>query len=320
MPRSESRKATITWSAQDSADDADVLEQRDRLRVSPVQVVEHEADGHRRRQLDERAGDGREEQEPLGLRIGALRLRHVRAHRRGSSRARRASSPPCRATCRSSSSAGACSTSCEHTAIHGSYGTAELLRARAPQHGEPLAVRAVCRERRQAALADPGLAGDQHHLPCPRARGAARALHEPRAPSSRPTNAARGADRSSAGSGQPPTPAVSSASVVHGTANASTGSGNPFNSSSPTDSKRMPSSRPASIRTAGDTRIPSAGALRAQPRRLDRRHPEVVAVLDRRLARAEPDPHLQLLLGAPVAALEQLLHRHRTLAPPPTPT
>ena len=78
---------------------------------------------------------------------------------------------------------------------------------------------------------------------------------------SRPTKAARGGDRSSVGSGQPPTPAVSSASLVHGTANASTGSGNPLNSSAPTESKRIPSSRAASIRTAGDARIPSASAL-----------------------------------------------------------
>jgi hypothetical protein len=78
---------------------------------------------------------------------------------------------------------------------------------------------------------------------------------------SRPTNAALGADRSSAGKGQPPTPAVSSPSLVHGTAKPSTGSEKPFNSSSPTESNRMPSSRLASIRTAGDARIPSDGAL-----------------------------------------------------------
>ena len=52
--------------------------------------------------------------------------------------------------------------------------------------------------------------------------------------------------------------------------------------------------------------------LVTQPRRLDRRHPEVVPVLDRRLTRPETDSHLQLLLGPPIAALEQLLHRHRT--------
>ncbi len=78
---------------------------------------------------------------------------------------------------------------------------------------------------------------------------------------SRPTNAALGAVRNSAGKGQPPRPATSLASLVHGTANASIGSENPFSSSSPTESKRMPSSRAASIRTVGDTRIPSAGAL-----------------------------------------------------------
>ena len=54
-----------------------MLQQRHRLAVRPVQIVEHEAHGHRRRQLHERPGDGREEQEAFGLRIRALRLRHV---------------------------------------------------------------------------------------------------------------------------------------------------------------------------------------------------------------------------------------------------
>jgi hypothetical protein len=52
--------------------------------------------------------------------------------------------------------------------------------------------------------------------------------------------------------------------------------------------------------------------LVTESRRLDRRHPEVLPVLDRRLTRPQADSHLQLRLGSPIAALEQLLHRHRT--------
>jgi hypothetical protein len=50
----------------------------------------------------------------------------------------------------------------------------------------------------------------------------------------------------------------------------------------------------------------------AQSGRLDRRHPEVIPFLDRCVARAQPDPHGQRLLRAPIAALEQLLRQHRT--------
>ena len=128
---------------------------------------------------------------------------------------------------------------------------------------------------------------------------------------SRPTNAVLGTDRNSAGTGQPPTPAASSASLVHGTANTSIGSGNPFSSSSPTESKPMPSSRRGQHPHRGRYQDSIRRRLVTQARRLDRRHPEVVPVLDRRLTRPETDSHLQLLLGPPIAALDQLLHRHR---------
>src|SRR5207244_8347655 len=54
----------------------------------------------------------------------------------------------------------------------------QLLRARSPEHGETLAVRTMGGERGKAALADPWLSGDQHDLPRPRTRLAARALHD----------------------------------------------------------------------------------------------------------------------------------------------
>ena len=104
----------------------------------------------------------------------------------------------------------------------------------------------------------------------------------------------------------------SSASGSHTTANASIGSGIPFSSISPNDSNRAPSTRPASIFVTGDTRIPSAGALSHNRAASTDRHPEVVPVLDRRLARSQPDPHVQPLLRAPIAPLEQLLRQHRT--------
>ena len=114
------------------------------------------------------------------------------ASRCGSVRARRASSPPCRSTCRRRSS--------ERCVLRelGAHRDprlvrhSELLRACAPQHGEPLAVCAVGGQRREAALADPRLSGDQHHLPRARARPALRDRSMTSRSASRPTNAARG--------------------------------------------------------------------------------------------------------------------------------
>ena len=130
---------------------------------------------------------------------------------------------------------------------------------------------------------------------------------------SRPTNAALGADRNSAGNGQPPTPASSSdeprprngkcldrlgeslqLELAHGVE---------------TDAVEPAGQHPHRRRYQD----PIRRRLVAQPRCLDRRHPEVRPVLDRRLTRPQTDSHLQLLLGPPVAALEQLLHRDRTL-------
>ena len=96
-----------------------MLEQRDRLRVRPVQIVEHDAHGHRGRQFNECARDGREEKEPLGLRVGALRLGHVGQPLR---------QLPCEARKFAAVSLdvslkeirGACSASWEHTEIQGS--------------------------------------------------------------------------------------------------------------------------------------------------------------------------------------------------------
>ncbi len=53
--------------------------------------------------------------------------------------------------------------------------------------------------------------------------------------------------------------------------------------------------------------------LRAQARRLDRRHSEIVPISDGRLARTETDTNVQGLVGTSVAALEKLLHGHGTL-------
>ena len=49
----------------------------------------------------------------------------------------------------------------------------------------------------------------------------------------------------------------------------------------------------------------------AQPRRLDDRLTEVVAVLDRGLPEAHADAHAELLLCAAVARLDRLLHLNR---------
>ena len=190
----------------------------------------------------------------------------------------------------------------------------KVLRTRAPTDREPVRVRAERRIGRQARLADPRLAGHQHHLTGPD-RAAFRALLEQRrARMTRPTYAALGTVRSASGNGHRPisAPACSGSSGSHTTENASIGSGMPFNSSSPTDSSRAPSTRPASHPRHRRDEDPVRRRLVTQPRRLDRGHPEVVAVLDRRLAGAQADPHMQRLLRTAVAPLEQLLGQHRT--------
>ena len=51
---------------------------------------------------------------------------------------------------------------------------------------------------------------------------------------------------------------------------------------------------------------------RAQPRRLDHRRAEPVAVLERRVAGADPDPHREpRAVAAPVVQVDALLHRDR---------
>ena len=120
-----------------------MLEQRDRLRVSPVHVVQHEADGDGRRELDERTGNGGEEQEPLRLRVGALRFRHVGhtprqlAHQAGelAAMAGNVALQHLRRRVRDELRARGDPRLVRH---------AELLRARSPQHGEAFAVRTVC--------------------------------------------------------------------------------------------------------------------------------------------------------------------------------
>ena len=58
---------------------------------------------------------------------------------------------------------------------------------------------------------------------------------------------------------------------------------------------------------------PVARRLVAQTRRLDRRHAEVIAALDRRLAGCDSDPQMQLLFRRAVAPFHQLLHVHAAL-------
>ncbi len=287
-----------------------VLEQRDRLTVRPVQIVEHEAHGHRRRQLHERPRDGREEQEALGLGIGALRLRHLRQSPRqlaGQSRELAAVTfdVPLEHLRR-----------CVFDQLRAHRDPRlvrhrQLFRACTPQDGKPLAVRTMARERRQAALADPGLAGDQHHLPRPRAGSTARALH----------------DRTLRVATHEPRPRHRSQQRRHRPA-ADTGDlvsePRPRNGEYldrlgvslqlelagglEPDAVEPPGQQPHGGRYQDSIRR----RLVAQPRRLDRRTSEVLPVLHRGLARAQTDPHLQLRLGPPIAALDQLLHGHRT--------
>ena len=50
----------------------DVVEQRERLLVRPLQIIEHDGDGARRAQSLEQSDDGREEHVTLGLGVGRL--------------------------------------------------------------------------------------------------------------------------------------------------------------------------------------------------------------------------------------------------------
>ena len=82
---------------------------------------------------------------------------------------------------------GAFSTSCDADADPGLIRHGQLLGARAPQHGEALGVRVVGGVARQARLADPRLAGEQHHLALVRARASFIASSSAARSSTRPT-------------------------------------------------------------------------------------------------------------------------------------
>ena len=253
---------TITISAPCSTARGHVLEQRDRLPVGPMEVIEHHAQRLRARDRQQQLSDRFEQQEPLGLRIGGLRRGRIRHP--ASEIARQ---PADLAAVRRNVSG-------EHVArrmldqLRADLDPRLIRRRRDPpmhapqQTANPSRVRAERRIRSQPRLPDPRLAGHKHHLTRARPRLRARALQQRpldhpadiRHPRHRPQ---RRRQRPRARRAIPD----SSASGSQTTANASIGSGIPFSSNSPTDSNRAPSTRPASNFVAGETRIPSAGAL-----------------------------------------------------------
>ena len=85
----------------------------------------------------------------------------------------------------------------------------------------------------------------------------------------------------------------------------------PFNSNGPTSTNVWVACRPTINRTSSAARICPPFGRRAQPRRLDDRIAEVVAVLLDRFAGAHADAHAERLAAGPVVMLDRLLHPHR---------
>ena len=239
-----------------------VLEQRDRLPVGPMEVVEHHAQRLRAPHREQQLVDRSEQEEPLGLGIGGLRRGRVRRPAREIAR-----EPRDLAAVRRDVS-GEHVVRCMLDQLRADLDPRlvrrrDVLAARTPADREPLRIArrsAACDASRVFPI--PGSPDRSTTCRAP-ARACARERSISARSSARPTYATRGTDRSAAGTRPRPDlrPRTRSASGSHTTANASIGSGIPFSSNSPTDSNRAPSTLPASIFVAGDTRIPSAGAL-----------------------------------------------------------
>ena len=276
-----------------------------------MEVVEHHAERLRAPDREQQLVDRSEQQEPLGLRIGGLRRGRVRRPA-ARLRASRAISPPC-----ARNVSGEHVVRCMLDQLRADLDPRlvrrrDILAARAPADREPLGVRAQRRMRRQPRLPDPRLAGQEHRLAGARPRLRARALHQ--RPLVRAADIRRPRHRSQRRRDGPRSdldPGLVRQRLPHHRERLHR-LGNPLQLQL---SHRL---EPGALDPARQHlrrrrhQDPVSRRLVAQPRRLDRRHPEVVPVLDRRLARPEPDPDMQRLLRASVAPLEQLLRQHRT--------
>ena len=307
--RSESRYVTSSCSGRARAA-RDVLEQRHRLRVRPLEVVEHDAQRHRpchRAQQPGTAENSRKRSVSGSEACGAGAVRHPagevpapagRPRRRDAPRAgeqSRGHAP--RAASRPRSTAHTAPPSPRCTRPNTPRTRPRARRApRRPPAGS-------CRSPARPTAAPPAAHPTARRLRAPLeqpALGLAPDIRDPRHPPQR------------LGQRPPPaTPACSDRAAPTAPRTPPPAPGTPSTRARPTDSNRAPSTRPREHPHRRRDEDPVRRRLLAQPRRLDRRHPEVVPVLDRRLAGPQADPDVHLLLRAAVAPLEQLLHQHR---------
>ncbi len=184
--------------------------------------------------------------------------------------------------------------------------------ARPPADREPFRVGAQRRMRRQPRLPDPGLARHKHRLSRAPARLRAGALQKPplghpadiRDPRHRPQRRRQG-PRADVDPGLVRQRLPNDREGLHRLRN-------PLQLQLP-DRLKPRAVNPArqQLRRRRDE-DPVRWRLVAQPGRLGCRHPEVLPILDQRLASPQPDPHPQPLLGPPISPLKHLLGQHRT--------
>ena len=276
-----------------------------------MEVVEHHAQRLRAPHREQQLVDRSEQEEPLGLGIGGLRQGRVGRPAREIAR-----EPRDLAAARRNVS-GEHVVRCMLDQLRADLDPRlvrrrDVLAARTPADREPLGVRAQRRMRCQPRLPDPRLAGQEHHLTRARPRLRARALHQ--RPLVRAADIRRPRHRSQRRRDRPRPdldPGLVRQRLPHHRERL-------HRLRDPLQLHLSHRLEPGALDPARQHlrhrrhQDPVSRRLVAQPRRLDRRHPEIVAVLDRRLARSQPDPDMQRLLRASVAPLEQLLRQHRT--------
>ncbi len=180
-----------------------MLQQRDRLPIRPMKIIQHHTQRHRPRHRAQQLRHRLKQKKPLRLRIRRLRPRNIR------NTPRKVAREPADLTAESlhitrEHASGACSTSCEHTAIHGSYGTARSSLHAPQQTANPSAFAPNAANDANRVFPIPGSPDNNTTRRAPDRASLRASSSSPRS-TSRPTYATRGTPRSASGNGHPPT-------------------------------------------------------------------------------------------------------------------
>ena len=240
----------------------DVLQQRHRLAIRPLEVIEHDAQRHRRGHRPQQLRHGLEQQEALGLRIRGLSGRSVRN--------------PAGEVARQPRHLAAVELRivrehvirCVLDDLRADRDPRlirrrEILAARTPADRESVRVRAERGVGRQPGLPDPRLARQQHHLPGTRPRMTARDLEQP---ALRFTTDVRDPRHRPQRLGQRPPTHIRPGLAPDPAAPTAPGMPPPAPGSRSTPARRTTRTAPrrparAAVFVSGEMRIPSVGAL-----------------------------------------------------------